>query len=96
MKVSQTDCESGQIIVDTDSSGYLSDADRATALELMGISVLPVTYAQLTTEERVVALSREVAEKRGVAWQPPTARERELGSGLRSEVLRDWSTLLDV
>lgn len=90
------DLECQSKLAHASGSGYLSDADRATALELMGISVLPVTYAQLTTEERVVALSRAVAEKRGVAWQPPTARERELGSGLRSEVLRDWSTLLDV
>lgn len=59
-------------------------------------SVLPVTYAQLTTEERVVALSRAVADKRGVAWRPPTERERELGRRMRSEVLCDWSTLPDV
>lgn len=51
---------------------------------------------QITTEERVVALSRAVADKRGVAWRPPTERERELGRRMRSEVLGDWSTLPDV
>ena len=76
--------------------GYLSDADRATALELMGIAVLPVTYAQLTSEATVEALSRAVAEKRGVSWRPPTQREREAASALRREVLRGWETLLAV
>lgn len=90
------DLECQSKLAHASGSGYLSDADRATALELMGISVLPVTYAQLTSEERVIALSRAVADKRGVAWRQPTARERELGRKLRSEVLRDWSTLLDV
>ena len=76
--------------------GYLSDADRAAALELMGVTVLPATYAQLTTEERVEALSKLVAEKRGIAWRPKTEREREAGRRLRGEVLRSWDTLLDV
>ncbi len=76
--------------------GYLSDADRAAALELMGVTVLPATYAQLTTEERVEALSKLVAEKRGIAWRPKTEREREVGRRLRGEVLRSWDTLLDV
>lgn len=76
--------------------GYLSDANRAAALELMGVTVLPATYAQLTTEERVEALSKLVAEKRGIAWRPKTEREREAGRRLRGEVLRSWDTLLDV
>lgn len=76
--------------------GYLSDADRAAALELMGVTVLPVTYAQLTTEERVEALSKLVSEKRGIAWRPKTECEREAGRRLRGEVLRSWGTLLDV
>lgn len=76
--------------------GYLPDADRAAALELMGVTVLPATYAQLTTEERVEALSKLVAEKRRIAWRPKTEREREAGRRLRGEVLRSWDTLLDV
>ena len=66
------------------------------ALELMGIAVLPVTYAQLASEVTLTALSKAVAERRGVSWAPPTPREREAAEALRREVLRGWGTLLAV
>lgn len=75
------------------ASSYLSDADRAAALELMGVRVLPVTYGQLTSGRRVEALSRALAEMRGVPWSPPTELQREAADRLRGEVLVDWGTL---
>lgn len=75
------------------AAGFLSDSDRTTALGLMGIRVVPVTYPQITREASLWALSRAVALQRGVEWLPPTERERAAGRRLREEVLVDWGSL---
>lgn len=90
------DLECQSLLAHGSGEGFLSDSDRAMALELMGIAVLPVTYAQLTSEVTLTALSKAVAERRGVSWAPPTPREREAAEALRREVLRGWETLLAV
>lgn len=87
------DLECQSSLVHDAGSSYLSDADRTAALQLMGIRVLPVTYGQLSSARRVGALSRTLAEMRGVPWRPPTERQREAGSRLRREVLVDWGSL---
>lgn len=74
-------------------SSFLSDSDRTAALKLIGVEVLPVTYRQLKNEARTQALSKMVAEKRGVSWAPPTERQRAAGRRLRGEVLVDWGSL---
>ena len=86
------ECQSRLFHVGIESG--LSDADRATALQSMGVEVLLVTYAQFSEVARFDALSAAVAEKIG---RTPPAHTREfLGvrKELRSQVLVRWEDLL--
>lgn len=86
------ECQSRLFHVGIESG--LSDADRATALQSMGVEVLLVTYAQFSEVARFDALSAAVAEKIG---RTPPAHTREfLGARkeLRSQVLVRWEDLL--
>ena len=73
-----------------------NDADRATALQMMGVEVIQLTYAQLANAQRFDAFSRFLAEKVGVAYHEKTARERRAQRALRAEVLVDWGSLPNV
>ena len=72
----------------------LSDADRALALQSMGIEVLFVTYAQIASERRADALARTVAEKLGSEVVPRTDEFLARRAELRREVLVDFCDLL--
>lgn len=72
------------------------DADRATALQMMGVEVIQLTYAQLANARRFETFSRFLAEKIGVTYHEKTARERMEQHRLRAEVLVDWEGLPDV
>lgn len=87
------DVECQSALAHGSAAGYLSDSDRTTALGLMGIAVVPVTYPQITTEARLHALSKAVARQRGMEWRPPTDHQRALAARLRAEVLADWGAL---
>lgn len=71
----------------------LSDADRTTALQGMGVEVLLVTYGQLESPARFDALSGMVAEK--IGRTPPSHTEGFLAAraDLRSQVLVSWASL---
>lgn len=87
------ECQSAQHH-DNDGS-YLSDADRSGALRLMGIDVLPITYATLKDPRRFEALSHAVAEARNLRPQAKTSKELEASALLRDKVLVDWARLAD-
>lgn len=85
------ECQSAQ---HHDNEGsFLSDADRSAALELMGVKVLPLTYAQLKDEDRFAAFSAAVAHARGIKLAPKTAAQAKAAENLRAEVMVDWATL---
>lgn len=69
------------------------DADRATALQMMGVEVVQLTYAQLADALRFSAFSQFLAGKLGVASREKTERELKAQAELRSEVLADWESL---
>ena len=71
----------------------LSDADRATALDLVGVDVVNVTYGQLTSLARFDALSQLIAEKLGVPYRRRTSSETDAAMRLREELFADWATL---
>lgn len=71
----------------------LSDADRATALDLVGIDVVSVTYGQLASPARFDALAQLIAQKLGMPWRERTPSEAAAASRLRREVFADWATL---
>lgn len=70
-----------------------SDANRATALQEMGIDVIQLTYAQLASEARFEAFSRFLAERLGVPYCVKSQAQRRAQKELRAEVLGDWSEL---
>ena len=72
----------------------LSDADRALALQSMGVEVLFVTYAQIAGVRRFDALARTVAEKLGRDVTPRTTDFLAARAELRREVLVDFADLL--
>ena len=72
----------------------LSDADRALALQSMGVEVLFVTYAQIASERRADALAQTVAEKLGAEVVPRTDDFLARRAELRREVLVDFCDLL--
>lgn len=85
------ECQSAQ---HHDNEGsFLSDADRSAALELMGVKVLPLTYAQLKDEDRFAAFSAAVAHARGIKVAPKTGAQAKAAENLRAEVMVDWATL---
>lgn len=77
-------------------ASLLSDSDRSTALELMGVRVLPLTYRQLVDESRFEAFTSAVAHALGVAQKPRTALQIQAARQLRDEVMCDWDALADV
>lgn len=85
------ECQSAQH--HTSALSYLSDADRSAALELMGIKVLPLTFAQLADKQRFSAFSSAVAHALGIREKPRTARQAQAARILRSEVMVDWASL---
>ena len=95
--------EGGDVDVECQSSSHhfgsrssVSDADRSTALQMMGIEVIQLTYAQMENAQRFEAFSRLLAEKLGVERQERTQREKRAQEDLRASVLVDWESLPDV
>ena len=72
----------------------LSDADRALALQSMGVEVLFVTYAQVASPSRFEALAQTVAEKLGREVVPRDEGFLARRAELRREVLVDFHDLL--
>ena len=87
------ECQSG--LFHADERGALSDADRSLALRSLGVEVLEVTRAQLTSERRFDALARMVAEKLGREVPARTPEFLSLRAGLRREVLVDMGSIVD-
>ena len=87
------DVESQSRLAHTSDDAALSDADRATALDLVGVDVVNVTYGQLTSPTRFDALSRLIAQKLGIPYRKRTPSEAAATVNLRKEVLADWATL---
>lgn len=76
-----------------DEASFLSDSDRTTALRLMGIDVLPVTYEQISNPRRFEALTCVIAKAKGLAAPKKTQRDLEAAHRLREEVFVDWASL---
>lgn len=86
------ECQSTRYHNDKDS--FLSDSDRTTALRLMGIDVLPVTFSQLKDKRRFAALSNTISGLRGTPRPRKTKREQNISDQLRDEVLVSWNSLI--
>lgn len=71
----------------------VSDSNRTTALQLMGIDVVPVTQAQIADDESLSALSRLIARQRGVTLAERDERQEALRRRFHDEVMTDWERL---
>lgn len=69
------------------------DADRATALECMGINVLMVTYRQIFEVAQFAALRRVIFKKLGMTHREKTPRQKIRETELRQRLFIDWKTL---
>lgn len=85
------ECQSGEF--HASEASLLSDADRSTALKLMGVEVVEVTWATLSNEASLDALAGLVAERVGCARGARPADFAVRRAGLREEVLGRWGEL---
>ena len=87
------DVECQSALVHQTEASFLSDSDRTAALRRMGIDVLPITYSQLADPARFEALSKTVSRLLGKRAYSKSARQKQLATQLRGEVLVDWTSL---
>ncbi len=85
------ECQSSAHHFGTRSSA--SDANRATALQLMGVEVMQLTYAQLADPARFEIFSALLAEKLGLPHREKTDAQLAAQARLRAEILTDWGRL---
>lgn len=87
------DLECQSTLVHQNAESYLSDSERALALESMGIKVLPITFDQISSRERFDAASQLIAKTLGLKLPKKTTREQSQELELRRQVLIDWETV---
>ena len=75
------------------SKSSASDADRATALQMMGYEVAQATYAQVADPAIFESLSRHLAERLGVPYREKTDAQLRAQDELRRELFVDWASL---
>lgn len=86
------ECQS-QMIHDNGES-YLSDADRAAALQLMGVDVLPLTFDQLFDYNNYRAVCSLIAKKLGVRPARRSDDSRKAETELRHTIFTEWEQML--
>ena len=59
----------------------------------MGISVLPITYAQLHDAQRFAALVKVIGRLLGIRLRTKTDAQAQLSRELRKEVMGNWSNI---
>lgn len=74
----------------------VSDADRATALQLLGIEVVQLTHGVLADPRRFAIFAAELAKRLGVPSRPYFAQLSEAQLRLRRELFIDWELLPEV
>ncbi|WP_321972601.1 hypothetical protein [Paratractidigestivibacter sp.] len=91
------DVECHSITWHAERDSQLSDFARETALELMGIEVLPITYEQLSSPRQFDAIVRIITSKLGRKQPAKTKTSQAAANRLWKEVLKvDWLRLPDV
>lgn len=90
---SNLDLECQSALVHQGERGFLSDSDRSAALSYMGISVLPITYAQLHDAQRFAALVKVIGRLLGTRLRTKTDAQAQLSHELRKKVMGNWSNI---
>lgn len=92
-KVVDLECQGASI--HTGELATVTDANRTTALESMGINVVQITYADIQSPERLDLISKHVDAKLGVSRQPRTDAMRKAERRLRAKLPVSWGNLAD-
>lgn len=71
----------------------ISDADRTTALESMGVSVILASHDQLKDPRSFEVLATLLMRKLGMREPPRTQRMLEREADLRRDLFQNWETL---
>lgn len=78
------------------SRSSVSDADRATALQLLGVEVMQLTHGVLVDPRRFAVFAASLAERLGVPRRPDRTRLTAAQVRLRRELFVDWEHLPEV
>ena len=73
-----------------------SDADRATALQLLGIEVMQLTHGVLTDPRSFAIFVAALAERLGMPPRPNFSQLTKAQLRLRRELFVDWELLPEV
>lgn len=89
------DVECQGAAVHTGERALVSDANRTTALESMGIAVVQITYQDVRNMERMAIVVEHIADKLGVNLAPKTERMLRAERKLREELPLNWLELAE-
>lgn len=87
------DIECQGAAVHSGDAAVIADANRTTALETMGISVVLITYADIRSPERLDLIAQHILTKLGMKRHERTLRMRTAERKLRKEFPVDWNEL---
>lgn len=93
-KIVDIECQGAA--VHAGEAASISDANRTTALESMGISVVQITFQDIRSAERLEIIVQHVAAKLGIAYHEKTEKMNEAERALRKELPTDWLELTEV
>lgn len=85
------ECQSASHHFGTRSSA--SDANRETALQMMGIEVVQITFSQIADPATFQIFSEHLAERLGVPHREKTEVQLRAQEELRRELFVDWAAL---
>lgn len=87
------DVECQGAAVHTGDTAGTSDANRTTALESMGVSVVQITHQDVRSPERFELIAQHVAAKLGYVYPERTPKMYEAERRLRRDLVADWAKL---
>ena len=82
------ECQSAQFHDNAES--HLSDSERATALSLVGVKVLPLTFAQMEDSKRFAAFVLAAERALGRRHVVLSEAQKMAARSLREEIFTDW------
>lgn len=89
------DVECQGAMVHSGEIALVSDANRTTALESMGISVVQITYQDVHSAERMEIVAQHIATKLGVVLSQKTERMLKAERELWAELPSNWLELAE-
>lgn len=88
------DIECQSRMIHDDNGAAIEDSNRSLALQMMGITVMPVTFEQLHDERRFDRLASHIAKVLGRRRAKRSDRYRVVEVELRAQLFCDWNCLV--